>query len=129
MADVGLTHIALLCTDPDRTIEFYAKYAAMEVVHRRVDTESGATVVWLSDRKMPFVIVLIQTEKVTTPLLPLAHLGVGCATRVMSTVFVRKREPGNACDRDRPTRVIRSATGRCSPIRTAIPSSFRTVRK
>jgi catechol 2,3-dioxygenase-like lactoylglutathione lyase family enzyme len=81
MADVGLTHIALLCTDPDRTIEFYAKYAAMEVVHRRVDTESGATVVWLSDRKLPFVIVLIQTEKVTTPLLPLAHLGVGCATR------------------------------------------------
>lgn len=81
MVDVGLTHVALLCTDPDRSIEFYAKYAAMQVVHRRIDAESGATVVWLSDRTRPFVIVLIQTAKVTNPLLPIAHLGVGCATR------------------------------------------------
>jgi len=81
MTDVGLTHIALLCTHADRSIKFYAKYAAMQVVHRRVDTQSGATVVWLSDRTRPFVIVLIQTAQVTTPLLPFAHLGVGCATR------------------------------------------------
>lgn len=81
MTDVGLTHIALLCTNPDRSIEFYSKYAAMQVVHRRIDAESGVTVVWLSDRTRPFVIVLIQTAQVTTPLLPFAHLGVGCATR------------------------------------------------
>jgi catechol 2,3-dioxygenase-like lactoylglutathione lyase family enzyme len=81
MVDVGLTHVALLCTDPDRSIEFYRKYAAMQVVHRRIDADSGAAVVWLSDRTRPFVIVLIQTMQVTTPLLPFAHLGVGCATR------------------------------------------------
>ena len=79
--DVGLTHVALLTSDPEASIAFYAKYAAMEVVHRRVDKDSGVTVVWLSDRTRPFVIVLIQAQTVKTPLLPFAHLGVGCATR------------------------------------------------
>lgn len=102
MVDVGLTHVALLCTDPDRSIEFYAKYAAMQVVHRRVDAESGATVVWLSDRTRPFVIVLIQTAKVTNPLLPFAHLGVGCATRDgLDRLCDEAREHG--CLRSGPT--------------------------
>jgi len=79
--DVGLTHIALLVTKPDASIAFYAKYAAMQVVHRRVDAESGRTVVWLSDRTRPFVIVLIETDKVDMPLRPFAHLGVGCRSR------------------------------------------------
>ena len=48
MIDVGLTHIALTVTDLDVSIAFYAKYAGMEVVHRR----SG--VAWLSDRTRPF---------------------------------------------------------------------------
>lgn len=79
--DVGLTHIALLASNPDASIAFYGKYAAMRVVHRRIDKDSGATVVWLSDRSRPFVIVLIQAEKVDAPLAPFAHLGVGCAAR------------------------------------------------
>ena len=75
MSDVGLTHIALPVKDLERSIGFYATYAAMEVVHRRPD------VVWLSDRTRPFIIVLIQTTETVHPLRPVAHLGIGCASR------------------------------------------------
>ncbi len=79
--DVGLTHVALLTTNPDASIAFYQKYAAMQPVHRRIDADSRRTVVWLSDRTRPFVIVLIETDKVDVALRPFAHLGVGCASR------------------------------------------------
>lgn len=79
--DIGLTHIALPVLDIDRSIEFYAKYAGMQIVHRRIDAETGVSVVWLSDRTRPFVIVLIQKDEVNTVLSPLAHLGVGCKSR------------------------------------------------
>jgi catechol 2,3-dioxygenase-like lactoylglutathione lyase family enzyme len=79
--DIGLTHVALMTTKPDASIAFYQKYAAMQVVHRRVDADTNRTVVWLSDRTRPFVIVLIETETVELPLRPFAHLGVGCACR------------------------------------------------
>jgi catechol 2,3-dioxygenase-like lactoylglutathione lyase family enzyme len=79
--DIGLTHIALPVADIDRSIDFYAKYAEMEVVHRRIDAETGVAVVWLSDRTRPFVLVLIQKEEVNPVLSPLAHLGVGYKSR------------------------------------------------
>jgi len=75
VSDVGLTHVALPVTDLERSVGFYAKHAGMQVVHRRED------VVWLSDHTRPFVIVLIRTPTVPDPLKPIAHLGVGCATR------------------------------------------------
>ncbi len=78
--DRGLTHIALETVDPDRSIEFYARYAAMQVVHRRTD-EGGVDVVWLCDQTRPFVIVLIKTAAVAHPLRPWAHLGVACRDR------------------------------------------------
>jgi catechol 2,3-dioxygenase-like lactoylglutathione lyase family enzyme len=77
--DVGLTHVALTATDPDASARFYARYAAMEVVHRRVDREH--VVVWLSDRTRPFVLVLIQAGAVEVPLTGVHHLGVGVAGR------------------------------------------------
>jgi catechol 2,3-dioxygenase-like lactoylglutathione lyase family enzyme len=67
--------VALPVTDLERSIGFYVRYAAMQVVHRR------AGVVWLSDRTRPFVIVLIETPEVAAPLSPVAHLGVACASR------------------------------------------------
>jgi catechol 2,3-dioxygenase-like lactoylglutathione lyase family enzyme len=73
--DVGLTHVALPVRDLDASAGFYARYAAMQEVHRR----DG--VLWLSDRTRPFVIVLVQVAEVKHPLLPFAHLGVACATR------------------------------------------------
>jgi catechol 2,3-dioxygenase-like lactoylglutathione lyase family enzyme len=81
MADLGLTHVALPVTNVDASVAFYAKYAGMKVVHRRSDPAAGNTVVWLSDGTRPFVIVLIEAREVRSPLVPIAHLGVGCASR------------------------------------------------
>jgi len=44
MTDVGFTHVALEVTNLDASIEFYAAYARMSVVHRR----DG--VVWTTDK-------------------------------------------------------------------------------
>jgi catechol 2,3-dioxygenase-like lactoylglutathione lyase family enzyme len=79
--DLGLTHIALPVTDLELSIQFYAVYAQMQVIHHRIDAETGVAVVWLSDKTRPFVIVLIQTSSVQSVLSPLAHLGVGCQSR------------------------------------------------
>jgi catechol 2,3-dioxygenase-like lactoylglutathione lyase family enzyme len=79
--DLGLTHIALPVADVDKSIEFYATYAGMQVIHRRVDAATGVAVVWLSDFTRPFAIVLIQTGSVQTILSPIAHMGVGCKSR------------------------------------------------
>lgn len=81
MIDVGLTHVALQVTDVERSIAFYSRYAAMQVVHRRADEADGREVVWLSDRTRPFVIVLAESREVGAVLTPFAHLGVGCASR------------------------------------------------
>ncbi|MEM8809613.1 MAG: VOC family protein [Cyanobacteria bacterium P01_G01_bin.38] len=81
MIDVGLTHIALPVSDIEHSIQFYAVYANMQVVHRRIDADTGIPVVWLSDGTRPFVIVLIQQAEVTPILTPFAHLGIGCDSR------------------------------------------------
>jgi catechol 2,3-dioxygenase-like lactoylglutathione lyase family enzyme len=67
--------VALPVTSLDASIEFYSSYAGMRVVHRRPE------VVWLSDGTRPFVVVLIETEKVAHPLQPFAHLGIACESR------------------------------------------------
>lgn len=81
MTDVGLSHIALLCRNPVASAAFYDRYAGMRVVHRRRDPDSGHQVIWLSDGTRPFVVVLIEAEQLDTVLGPIAHLGVGCASR------------------------------------------------
>lgn len=82
MHDIGLTHVALLVRNLDASIAFYARYADMTVVHRRGDARRGkGAVAWLSDRTRPFVIVLIEADEPDTVLGPIAHLGVGCASR------------------------------------------------
>jgi catechol 2,3-dioxygenase-like lactoylglutathione lyase family enzyme len=92
MIDIGLTHIALPVTNVERSTQFYATYAAMQIVRSRIDAESGIPVVWLSDRTRPFVIVLIQTDLVQNPLSPLAHLGVGCQSREYMDTLCQKAE-------------------------------------
>jgi catechol 2,3-dioxygenase-like lactoylglutathione lyase family enzyme len=81
VTDVGFTHVALTVAEMDRSLEFYANYAGMRVVHRRRDADLGSDVAWISDGTRPFVIVLIQEAEVGTRLGPIAHLGVGCPTR------------------------------------------------
>ncbi len=101
--DVGLTHIALPVSDVEQSIHFYITYAGMEVVHRRIDAETGVAVVWLSDPRgiceaehtRPFVIVLIQTNSVHPVLSPLAHLGIGCESREsMNSLCDQARQAG-----------------------------------
>lgn len=75
MSDIGLTHVALPVRSLDASVAFYAKYANMRPVHRR------RGVVWISDRTRPFAVVLIETSSQIKPLLPMAHLGVGVASR------------------------------------------------
>jgi hypothetical protein len=53
----------------------------MRVVHRRRDETAGTSVVWLSDLTRPFVIVLVETERVDGGLSGFAHLGVACESR------------------------------------------------
>lgn len=81
MADVGLTHVALPVRDVEASIAFYARFAAMAVVHRRADPDSGHRVVWLGDGMRPFVLVLLEVTAVDIHLGGFAHLGVGCASR------------------------------------------------
>ena len=76
--DVGATHIALTVSDLDASIAFYARYAAMKVVHQRKDT---TRVAWISDLTRPFVLVLIEAPRVDFRLAGFNHLGVGCASR------------------------------------------------
>lgn len=78
-ADVGFTHIALDVADAEASVDFYGRYAGMQVVHRRVN--DGKTVVWLCDLTRAFVIVLIESGTVAHPLGGSQHLGVACAAR------------------------------------------------
>lgn len=97
-ADRGLTHIALPVRDVDASAAFYARYADMQVVHRRVDGdgEGALGVVWLSDLTRPFVVVLIQTE-VTHTLGGWSHLGVAVASRdEVDHLVARARDDGIA---------------------------------
>lgn len=81
--DVGLTHVAFVVRDLDKSIEFYRQYAGMEVIHsREPGVPDARKVAWLSDHTRPFALVLVQADNVTdTPLGPFGHLGVACATR------------------------------------------------
>jgi lactoylglutathione lyase len=78
--DLGLTHVALPIADAGRSTAFYERFADMQVVHRRTDTQTGARVVWLSDLTRPFVVVLIESP-VSHTLGGFSHLGVGCDSR------------------------------------------------
>lgn len=79
--DIGLTHIALQVRSIEESIRFYSTYARMVVAHRRLDSMTGSSVVWLTDRTRPFAIVLMQSDVVGTVLRPFAHIGVGCASK------------------------------------------------
>ena len=95
MIDIGLTHIALPVSNLEQSIKFYSSYARMQVIHQRIDVETGVAVAWLSDNTRPFVIVLIQKDSVHPVLSPLAHLGIGCESReYMDSLCNKARQEG-----------------------------------
>ncbi len=80
--DVGWTHIALPVKEIARSVRFYEEFAAMRVVHERIDQDTGSHVVWLSDGTRPFVLVLIESERIDHVLGGVyCHLGVACSSR------------------------------------------------
>jgi len=81
--DVGFTHVAFEVQDLQKSIDFYQRYAGMQVVHQRQPgIPEAQEVAWLSDLSRPFALVLVQTAvRRDTPLGPFGHLGVACATR------------------------------------------------
>jgi catechol 2,3-dioxygenase-like lactoylglutathione lyase family enzyme len=58
---------------------FYARFAGFEVVHRR--GAAGSRVIWLSDLRRPFAVVLVESVQCDARLDGIAHLGIGCASR------------------------------------------------
>ena len=76
MHDVGLTHVALTVTDLDASLDFYRTFGNLHVVHQRTSTsDPSCRVAWISDKLRPFVIVLLEVDRVDHPLLPFCHLG------------------------------------------------------
>jgi catechol 2,3-dioxygenase-like lactoylglutathione lyase family enzyme len=91
--DVGLTHVALTVRDAEASRRFYEAYAGLRVVHRRV--EEGSTVLWLSDRTRPFVVVLLERPVADPPLAGWQHLGVGLPDRAsVDRLAARARAEG-----------------------------------
>ena len=98
MADLGFTHVALTSADLAASVDFYERYAAMTVVHRRRDATTQRTVVWMSDRRRAFVLVLLQAEQTSTGLRGLAHLGVACESRdAVDRLCEQARREGREC--------------------------------
>jgi catechol 2,3-dioxygenase-like lactoylglutathione lyase family enzyme len=80
--DRGVTHVALPVRNLDASLAFYSAYAAMEVVHRRTDPDTGMSVAWISDLTRPFVLVLIEAAKIDSGLGGVfCHIGLGVAER------------------------------------------------
>jgi catechol 2,3-dioxygenase-like lactoylglutathione lyase family enzyme len=65
--DHGITHVALPVTDLAASLDFYRRYARMQVVHQRTDADSGTSVAWISDLTRPFVLVLIEAPGLGPP--------------------------------------------------------------
>jgi catechol 2,3-dioxygenase-like lactoylglutathione lyase family enzyme len=103
--DHGFTHVALPVGDIEASLDFYRRYADMEVVHRRRDEATGEQVMWVSDRTRPFVIVLIESrpaavaaqDRPSGVLTGFSHLGVGCDSREeIDRRTARARDEGRA---------------------------------
>ena len=77
MTDLGLSHIALAVSDLERSIDFYGRFADMEVVHRRTGHD-GVNVAWLSDLTRPFVIVLLENQQAAEAGEALLHFRSRC---------------------------------------------------
>ncbi len=77
MPDLGLTHVAVGVTDPDKSALFYELFADMRVVHRRPG-DLGKDVLWISDGTRRFVLVLLPVTEVVSRI---DHFGVACASK------------------------------------------------
>ncbi|MDO1585428.1 VOC family protein [Rhizobium oryzicola] len=79
--DLGLSHVAIVVGDLDKSINFYREFADLEVIHRRTAGGDIQEVAWMADGLRPFALVLVASRKLDdTPLGPFGHIGIACAT-------------------------------------------------
>lgn len=91
------THIALQVKDTRRSIDFYARFCGMKVVHERRD--GNKHVVWLGWGEDPpkFVIVLLQEDYERNEQPPWQHIGMSVGSREeVDAVFARAEADGVA---------------------------------
>jgi catechol 2,3-dioxygenase-like lactoylglutathione lyase family enzyme len=77
-----LDHLALECRDIPRMVQFYQRYAEMEVIHDR--HEQGVRVTWIRHRqdRSGLILILIHRPKTTeVKRETLNHLGFHAASR------------------------------------------------
>lgn len=80
--DLGLTHLALVVRDLDRSRWFYETFAGLRMVHERQAQGAIERVAWMADRHGAFAVVLVESRVLDdTPLGPFGHLGLACASR------------------------------------------------
>jgi lactoylglutathione lyase len=80
--DRGLTHVALVVRDLDRSRRFYETFAGLRMVHERAAGGAIERVAWMADRHGAFAVVLVESRVLDdTPLGPFGHLGLACADR------------------------------------------------
>lgn len=90
MNALSLTHVALFVIDLDKSIAFYRRYAAMDVVHQRAEA-GGGRIAWLKTGEDPFVLVLVSVSRrswrraismrLTHLFPPGFHIGIACPSR------------------------------------------------
>ena len=71
-----LDHLALACRDISKTVEFYKRYAEMEVIHDRHEHEARVT--WIRHRRDRNGLILVLIQGSTIPKTPkglVNHLG------------------------------------------------------
>lgn len=80
--DHGLTHLALVVRQMDRSREFYETFAGLRLVHERPAEGLIRRVAWMADPHTAFTVVLVESNQLDdTPLGPFGHLGMACASR------------------------------------------------
>jgi len=93
-SEIGFSHIALPVSDIDRSVDFYQRWAGLELVDRLEDPASGAKAARLADprRGRAFAIALVQHGAVNHRLAGMGHLGVGCADRAEVDRLVKEAD-------------------------------------
>jgi catechol 2,3-dioxygenase-like lactoylglutathione lyase family enzyme len=98
---VRWTHIALPCSDMDRTIEWYETFTPLELLDRREDSEGqGAWLGHPDQGDKPFILVLVsfirdQHKGPQPTMAPFAHIGIEMPSKEMvDEIAGRGKESG-----------------------------------
>ena len=101
---VRWTHIALPCTDMDKTIEWYETFTPLQLLDRREDADGqGAWLGHPDQGDKPFILVLVSffrdQSKGPQPIMaPFAHIGIEMPTKEMvDEVAERGKAAGCLC--------------------------------